>query len=126
MSSCICCVLTCMDYRIQPLVSRWLEGRGLKGHYDYIALPGASRNFLSENKLAMIETSVKLHQVKEVYLVHHEDCGAYGLGNLPLEEQLKKHREDMYQAAKIIKERYPNLICHLAFVRLDGSIVELS
>lgn len=114
-----------MDYRIQSPVSRWLENKGLKGNYDYIALPGASRNFLSEGKLAMIETSLKLHQIKEVYLIHHEDCGAYGLGNLPAEEQLKKQQEDMYQAAQIIKEKYPHLICHLAFVYLDGNIIEL-
>ncbi|SMC00059.1 hypothetical protein SAMN00808754_3248 [Thermanaeromonas toyohensis ToBE] len=125
MSRCHACVLTCMDYRIQYPVSRWLENKGLKENYDYIALPGASRNFLSEGKVAMIETSIRLHQIKEVYLIHHEDCGAYGLGNLPVEEQLKRQEEDMRQAAQVIKARYPHLVIHLVFVHLDGSILEV-
>jgi len=114
-----------MDFRIQYPIARWLQEKGLQGNYDYIALPGASRNFLQGGKLFLIETSIKLHQIKEVYIIHHEDCGAYGLGELPVAEQLKLQYQDMQEAAQILKERHPHLEVHLAFLYLDGNMVEL-
>ncbi|MGB9662109.1 MAG: carbonic anhydrase [Moorellaceae bacterium] len=125
MARCQACVLTCMDFRIQRPITAWLEAKGLQGNYDYIALPGASRNFVPEGKLDLVEKSIKLHQIEEVYLLHHEDCGAYALGELPSAEQLKHQYPDMRQAARILQERYPNLKIHLGFLYLNGRMVEL-
>jgi hypothetical protein len=114
-----------MDFRIQHPVAKWLKAKGLQGNYDYIALPGASRNFLPGGKLSLVEDSIRLHQIKEVYIIHHEDCGAYGLGELPVAEQLKRQYQDMQEAAQILKKRYPHLKVYLAFLYLDGNMVEL-
>ncbi|MBE3573265.1 MAG: hypothetical protein IMW95_09990 [Moorella humiferrea] len=126
MASCRACVLTCMDFRIQTAVANWLREKGLYGNYDYLSLPGASRNFLEEGKINLVEDSYRLHQIQEVYLIHHEDCGAYNLGNLPVAEQLARQRPDMEAAARILKERHPELKVHLAFLYLDGRVVELA
>ncbi|CEP67606.1 Carbonic anhydrase [Moorella glycerini] len=126
MTACKACVLTCMDFRIQSAVANWLRERGLSGKYDYLALPGASRNFVAEGKLALVEYSYRLHHIQEVYLVHHEDCGAYSLGDLPVEEQLARQRQDMELAARLLKERHPELKVYLAFLYLDGRMVELT
>ncbi|GEA16500.1 MAG: hypothetical protein PWR22_2325 [Moorella sp. (in: firmicutes)] len=125
MAGCQACVLTCMDFRIQAAVADWLREKGLTGKYDYLSLPGASRNFLSEGKINLVEDSYRLHHIKEVYLIHHEDCGAYNLGHLPVEEQLARQRRDMEAAARILKERHPELKVYLAFLYLDGRMVEL-
>ncbi|AKX94000.1 carbonic anhydrase [Neomoorella thermoacetica] len=126
MAECQACVLTCMDFRIQGPVAAWLREKGLAGKYDYLSLPGASRNFLNEGKLTLVEDSYRLHHIKEVYLIHHEDCGAYNLGDLPVEEQLARQRQDMELAARILKERLPELKVYLAFLYLDGHVVELT
>lgn len=126
MAKCQACVLTCMDFRIQSAVANWVREKGLADKYDYLALPGASRDFLAEGKLPLLEASYRLHHIQEVYLIHHEDCGAYNLGALPVEEQLDRQRQDMELAARILKERHPELKVYLAFLYLDGPIVELT
>ncbi|WP_258360177.1 carbonic anhydrase [Moorella sulfitireducens] len=126
MANCQACVLTCMDFRIQAAVADWLRQKGLTGNYDYLSLPGASRNFLSEGKIKLVELSYQLHQIKEVYLFHHEDCGAYDLGDMPVEEQLARQRQDMDAAARMIKERHPELEVHMAFLYLNGNVINLT
>lgn len=126
MATCQACVLTCMDFRIQGAVSQWLQEKGLAGKYDYLSLPGASRNFIHEGKLNLVEDSCRLHHIAEVYLIHHEDCGAYNLGDLPVAAQLDHQHQDMEMAARILKERHPEMKVYLAFLYLDGHVVELS
>ncbi len=125
MSQCRACVVSCMDFRIQSAVARWLESKGLKDDYDYIAVPGATKDFAGRGLLDMVEASIRLHQCREVILVHHEDCGAYGLGALPVAAQLAKQKEDMEKAAATLREKHPGVTVRLAFAYLDGRVEEL-
>ncbi|MGI9861488.1 hypothetical protein SDD30_08905 [Moorella naiadis] len=76
--------------------------------------------------MALVEDSYRLHHIKEVYLIHHEDCGAYNLGGLPVAEQLYCQRQDMELAARLLKQRHPELKVYLAFLYLDGHVIELA
>ncbi len=126
MSQCRACVVTCMDFRIQRAVAEWLENQGLEDDYDYIAVPGATKDFVARGLLEMVAVSINLHGCREVILIHHEDCGAYNLGKMPVADQLDKQREDMEKAAATIRKSYPNVAVRLAFAYLDGRVEELA
>ncbi len=50
----------------------------------------------------------KLHEAEFVYLVGHEDCGAYSsLGFSTREEELNQHFQDLSEARKTIEANFP-------------------
>ena len=69
----------CIDFRFQKQIEDNLETRGLKGQFDRIAWPGASKDFTNVSQAA--ELSIKLHEPDDVLIYEHEDCGAYGQNN---------------------------------------------
>ena len=68
--------------------------------------------------LDQIELSVKLHGICEVYLINHEDCGAYGA-----EGTFEKHKKDLLFAKRIIGEKYPKLKIFPLYLKLDGEFL---
>ncbi len=66
-----------------------------------------------------IEVSVNLHQVEAIYLINHEDCGAYGSMNFSSrEEETKQHCQDLQEAKDIILEKFSNVNVKLYFAQL--------
>ena len=81
--------------------------------YDYVGFAGATKNL--ETIIGQLDISVRLHQVKEVVLINHEDCGAYGA-----ESTHDRHALDLNKAKKMILEKYPALKVDLFYLHLDG------
>jgi len=86
--------------------------------YDYVGFAGASKNL--ETIMGQLDISVRLHQVKEVVLINHEDCGAYGV-----ESTHDRHAEDLNKAKKTISSKYPNLLVFLYYLHLYGEFEEI-
>jgi carbonic anhydrase len=75
-NTCEAVVVHCFDFRLQHFLNDWLTKRfGIK-NYDRISLPGAVREFAYVQP--QIWLSYRLHNVKKVILINHEDCLAYG------------------------------------------------
>lgn len=75
-NTCEAVVVHCFDFRLQHFLNDWLAKRfGIK-NYDRISLPGAVREFAYVQP--QIWLSYRLHNVKKVILINHEDCLAYG------------------------------------------------
>jgi len=77
-----------------------------------------------DSMLRDTEVSSKLHQVKKVYLVSHEDCGAYGGSSAFDNREVEKnqHIADMQEASKIIKEYFSPIDVLLYYAELkEGS-----
>ena len=115
---CKALVLTCMDFRLQDQLKKWLDEQALCRDYDLLAVAGASMELAkpSDGKikdflLSNIGISSELHQAQKVILIHHSDCGAYGgRAAFANEEQEKAvHAQDMAKSAEAIKNKYPNL-----------------
>jgi len=115
MSTHICdaLVVTCIDFRFQKYLKKWLEKNMANKTYDYVGFAGSTKNL--ETIMGQLDISVKLHHVKEVVLVHHEECGAYGT-----ESTHDRHVEDLNKAKKTISSKYPNLSISLYYLHLDG------
>lgn len=82
--------------------------------YDRVAFAGGVLNL--DVVLKQIEISYKLHHIKEVVLINHEDCSAYGK-----QGTYEKHVEDLINATKKIKSLFPKLDIKTFYLHLDGT-----
>ena len=67
-----------MDYRLQKYLNDWLDQNPGTGSYDRVGIAGGVLDISSV--LKQIELAVRLHKIRKVILINHEDCGAYGPG----------------------------------------------
>lgn len=66
-----------------------------------------------------LAVSVQLHSVKNIYLINHEDCGAYADFKFASRTaELKQHSDDLKVAVKLIKKEFPGVGVKLYFAEL--------
>lgn len=119
--SCEAVVVTCIDYRLQKTIDNWISENFAPKSFDRVAIAGGIKNL--DIIMGQIEISEKLHHIKKVVLINHEDCGAYGD---PPAGGPEKHAEDLKKAASQIKQRYPGLEVETYFLRLNGIFEQIS
>ncbi|MCC7449797.1 MAG: hypothetical protein IT324_20420 [Anaerolineae bacterium] len=110
---CEAVVVTCIDFRFQRLFERWLHENFDQRYYNRVAYAGGVLNW--DLIFPMIEFSERVHRVKRVILINHEDCRAYGDAGTPV-----RHVHDLHEARKRILQAYPDLIVELYYARLAG------
>src|SRR3989338_33327 len=114
--NCRAIVVGCMDFRLRSGIRKWTAK--LEGGFDRLAIAGGVKNLVFV--LDQVELSYKLHQIDEVYLINHEDCGAYAA-----EGTFAKHKKDLKFAKKIIHQRFPKLKIVPLYLKLDGKFVKV-
>lgn len=112
-------VITCIDFRFQEYINRWLSQNFQPKTYDRGAFAGAAKSL--ETILSQIEMAKRLHHIKKAVIINHEDCGAYGS-----KAHIDHHIEDLQQASKTIKEKFPNLQVETYYLHLDGTFEPIS
>jgi len=117
MHNCSSLIVTCIDFRIQSFVEDWARKNLGEKQYDRVGWAGGVLKI--EEIMGQIDISVRLHGIKKVVLMNHEDCGAYGETGTQ-----DKHRQDLLAAAEKIKTKYPNLSTETYFVKLSGEIAK--
>ena len=76
-------VLSCIDPRFQTKVYKYLKNKKLTGKYSSFTIAGAGvgvthkkfKNWQS-TFLENLSTSIKIHKIKKLIVINHEDCGA--------------------------------------------------
>lgn len=116
---CEAIVVTCIDFRLQETIIKWLSENFQPKTYDRVALAGGVKDL--ETILDQINIAVRLHHIKRVVLINHEDCGAYGEAGIP-----QKHSEDLKATKARVKEIYPNLEVEPYYLHLDGNFEPIS
>jgi len=111
---CEACIVTCIDYRLQQDIDRWIAGNFQPKTFDRIAFAGGVKNL--DAILDQIGISERLHHIKKAVLINHEDCGAYGEAGSSY-----KHTADLRNACSKIKELYPELEVETYYLHLDGT-----
>ena len=111
-------VVACIDFRFQKYIKDWLEKNFQNKTYDYVGFAGSTKNL--ETIMGQLDISVRLHQIKEVVLIHHEECEAYGA-----ESTHDRHAEDLKKAKQIISTKYPDIQVSLFYIHLDGEFEEI-
>lgn len=94
---------------------KYLERKNLAGNYDLVCVAGSTKELarpLDEKVraylLKCISVSYNLHQARELIMIHHTDCGAYG-GRKAFTsdwEERETHVGDMKKSAEIIKASF--------------------
>lgn len=114
-SGCDYLIVSCMDFRIQRHIRSWAEQHLGGKPYDYVACAGSTKDL--DVIISQVDIAADVHGIKQVYLIHHEDCQAYGeLGSL------EKHGADLRKAKQIILGKYPDLIVDTLYLKLNGEI----
>lgn len=126
---CRACLVFCMDYRLHEKLHSFIGAVGLdRDGVDIVRVAGVAKNLARPSDpterafvLQQLRTSVTLHGIKEIYLINHEDCGAYSLQHVPnSDEELMIHSKDLRAARTLIKENFPGIDVRLYFMRLNG------
>lgn len=122
-------LIHCIDFRFIKAIKDWLEREALLGACDEVSIAGGVQIIVSpkneaekELVLRQIDIAKHLHDIDEVILMNHTDCGAYGgrdaFANELAEEQ--KHELDMREARAIILSKFPELKVRLALAKIHG------
>jgi carbonic anhydrase len=128
---CKACVVFCIDFRLHDHLNRFVAERGLdKDGADIVRVAGVAINLARPAQqwardfvTGQHEASKRLHDVEEIHLVNHEDCGAYGLDCPPgSEEELAVHVEDLRSARSVLEARFHGVKIFTHFLRLDGQV----
>lgn len=129
--NCRACVIFCIDFRLHGHLSGFLALHGLdREGADVVRVAGAAKNaarpqqsYARDFIVDQLEGSRRLHDVREIYLVNHEDCGAYGLGKgVDAAAELMIHKRDLQHARTFLRGRFPDARIFAFYLRLDGSV----
>lgn len=114
-------IVTCIDFRLQENINNWISQNFQPKTFDRVALGGGVKNL--ETILEQIDIAVRLHHIKKVVLINHEDCGAYGVEGTP-----EKHTEDLRNAKIKVKveKKYPGLEVDTYYLHLDGTFESIN
>ncbi len=118
MHTCHSFVVACIDFRFQQAFVDWLGERVGHGNYDRVGLAGGVKNWPAIAE--QLDISKRLHDIKQVILINHEDCGAYGEAGT-----LEKHTADLRQARVEIMKKYPTLQIDMYYAKLDGTLEQV-
>lgn len=116
--TCDALVVSCIDFRFQKYIRRWLDNNLSEKTYDYVGYAGATKEL--KTILKELDISVRLHHISQVVLMHHEECGAYGK-----ESSKKKHSQDLLKAKETINQLYPELQVDLYYIHLNGKFEKI-
>ena len=115
MHTCQALVVACIDFRFQKTFVEWLDANVGHGNYDRVGLAGGVRNW--DAIAGQIDISKRLHDIKQVILINHEDCGAYGEAGT-----FEKHSADLRAAREAVRQKHPDVQVDLYYARLNGTL----
>jgi carbonic anhydrase len=130
-------LLSCMDLRLLDEIVAYMDGRNLTDRYDHVILAGAALGVMSPATSHWGQTfwdhlalARELHDVAEVHILEHRDCGAYRkLLGLDFtgdpDAEARKHAEFANMLRSRIAREYPTLAVRCFLMDLDGRVSTL-
>ena len=134
---CEAALITCEDFRLHQrkdgrnYIADFIKERGVD--CDLITRGGSVQDLVRPNGegyrgclLRDSNVSAELHGCRVVYLINHQDCGAYrGMDFNDIEEEVKQHISDLKEAREIILERFQDVRVEtfFAYLREDSTDV---
>lgn len=116
---CDAVIVSCIDFRFQKYIREWTDKNLANKTFDFVGFAGSTKNL--DVILEQIDISVRLHDIKDVILIHHEECGAYGAESTP-----ERHSADLRMAKEEISKRFPFVNTRLYYLLLSGEFKEIN
>ncbi len=116
-----------MDFRFGKKMKEFMEQNNLLGDADLVSIAGAGKNIVNPETqafaLRQIEISKDIHGMKQVVLMNHTDCGAYGGRKAFADDKVEyeKLTSDLKKAREIVKAKWPELEVKLWLAHIDES-----
>ena len=119
-----------MDFRFHDQIRSFLECEGLLDDgVDIVRVAGVAKNLARSASpgarnfvLEQLHISQTLHGIRQIYLINHEDCGAYGAELVPDDkEEFDLHERDLRQARQLLEGEFPNTEILTYIVYINGS-----
>lgn len=129
MHKCQALVISCIDFRFQEHLKEFLNKKHFQ-NYDLVSVAGSAKNLVASKKsaeflLSQVLISYNLHQVKNIYLINHQNCGAYGTTLVTGSVKEKAiHSRDLKKARRIISKKLPELQVKLFFMNFKKDPLE--
>jgi carbonic anhydrase len=118
MHHCEGVVVTCEDFRLHQrkdgrnYIAEFMKNLG--NDCDLITRGGGVQDLVrpkegfDKSVLRDIDVSDKLHAASKIFLVAHQDCGAYStFGFKTKEEEFAQHKNDLVAAREILNKKFP-------------------
>ncbi len=126
-------VLSCMDPRFQPIVNNYLKKRKLNGKYSAFTIAGSAigvtaSKFKKWHKSFWdnINISIKLHKIKKLIVINHQDCGAAKMMNSKKSFnsiiETKIHKKSFMLIKNKFKKKYPSLSIETILISLNKKV----
>ena len=127
-------VLSCMDYRFVNDSVYFFNRIGFRDDYNKFSLAGASLGY-NQTKFPEwaqtfdkhIELAMELHDINEVIVMDHMDCGAYRIlydnPSMSRQEEYKLHKKNLNQVKTMINQKFPALMVTAHLMDVDGSVM---
>jgi carbonic anhydrase len=116
----------CIDGRFIKRTVEWVVSQA-GDVFDFRTGVGSTKTIIDSlydraSFFDVIKTSIKLHNIKEVWLIDHVDCGAYGGSKAFANEDKERtfHIGKLIEAAKIVKDEFPKLTVRKMYVSWDS------
>ncbi len=113
-------VLSCIDPRFQPKVYKYLKKKKFIGDYSSFTIAGGAIGVTATKfkkwHIAFwqnLETSIKLHKIKTLIVLNHQDCGAAKMvnGGKPFNPKVEKkiHEKSFILIKRRLKKKFPKI-----------------
>ena len=122
-------VVWCMDARFREATKTYLRAVLGLDYYGLVSIPGGAKGIVDtgDESAAMdcISSSVNFHGARNVHLINHMDCGAYGGSTAfcGIEDEIERLTMDLEVAAKFIVSKFPHVRVHTHMQRAEGEKV---
>ena len=124
--------LSCIDYRLFDSTIELLKKDCHVDAFDHTILPGASLGYNQDTYenwpptfIDQVDLALKLHHIKKIVVIDHEDCGAYKLFYPELKckvwHEREYHIKNIRKFIKRMKKLYPDLLYVGYILNLDGT-----
>tara|TARA_B100000073_G_scaffold146804_1_gene120850 strand:- start:135 stop:524 length:390 start_codon:yes stop_codon:yes gene_type:complete len=113
-------VLSCIDPRFQPKVFNYLKKKNLAGKYSSFTIAGGSIGVTAKKFKKWhstfwenLATSIKLHNISNLIVINHNDCGAAKIvnGNNKFSTSIenKIHNQSFKIIKRKLKKKHPSI-----------------
>ena len=113
-------VLSCIDPRFQPKVFSYLKKKNLTGRYSSFTIAGGSIGVTAKKFKKWhstfwenLATSIKLHNISNLIVINHNDCGAAKIvnGNNKFSTSIenKIHNQSFKIIKRKLKKKHPSI-----------------
>ena len=122
-------VLSCIDPRFQPKVFNYLKKKNLTGKYSSFTIAGGSIGVTAKKFKKWhstfwenLATSIKLHNISNLIVINHNDCGAAKIvnGNNKFSTAIenKIHNQSFKIIKRKLKKKYPSIKVSFKIMRI--------